>query len=375
MATVQCITPINQAIYQALLDKAATYSADKQYQSNAYKKAADSIAKWNYSLYTEYLPSIPFVGPSIQNFIDEFIKSEVFPSEKNDGVAMDTARTIAAQNAPTITQAQGIVDSVFNSMENKVLNDLVNEVARQVSPELMTSILNTPISTLFNIDASDEDVMTEDMKKLHSIIDSAFDSMSGKIVENVTEEAIKIATVEEKNTPRRSNRLASKPIVDYSTMLDEEQSSDEEYTPSETDEEESDDDDDEIEAILKKYCKKNKLIYSNTLIQDYKLDSVDNDSFMDTLYDTVMDWAEYKSKNLIAQLKLRKSAKKLERYCNKMNIEYHPDLVTAYDKWVNDPANKHLTTYRKSYMTFDVPLGDAACIKTWLGLQKKVIIL
>jgi DNA polymerase/3'-5' exonuclease PolX len=75
MATTQCITPINQAIHQALLDKAASYPADKQYQANAYKKVAESVSGWNYSLYNEYLPSIPGIGPSIQKFIEEFIKN------------------------------------------------------------------------------------------------------------------------------------------------------------------------------------------------------------------------------------------------------------------------------------------------------------
>ncbi len=102
MATVQCVTPINQAIYQALLNKAASYPADKQYQANAYKKAAESVSGWNYSLYNEYLPSIPGIGPSIQKFIEEFIKNEVFPSEKNDYTAMNTARKIAAENAPKV---------------------------------------------------------------------------------------------------------------------------------------------------------------------------------------------------------------------------------------------------------------------------------
>lgn len=102
MATVQCVTPINQTIYKALLDKASSYPADKQYQANAYKKAAESVSGWNYSLYNEYLPSIPGIGPSIQKFIEEFIKNEVFPSEKNDYTAMNTARKIAAENAPKV---------------------------------------------------------------------------------------------------------------------------------------------------------------------------------------------------------------------------------------------------------------------------------
>jgi MarR-like DNA-binding transcriptional regulator SgrR of sgrS sRNA len=39
--------PINQAIYQALLDKAASYLDQNSYQAKAYKKAAESLAEYN----------------------------------------------------------------------------------------------------------------------------------------------------------------------------------------------------------------------------------------------------------------------------------------------------------------------------------------
>ena len=72
---MSCSVPVNQPIYQALIDKAASYPADKSYQAKAYKKAAESVAAWNYNLYNDYIPSVPGVGISIQKFIEEFIKA------------------------------------------------------------------------------------------------------------------------------------------------------------------------------------------------------------------------------------------------------------------------------------------------------------
>jgi hypothetical protein len=72
---MSCTTPINQPIYQALIDKANSYPADKAYQAKAYKTAAESVRTWNYNLYNDYIPAVPGVGASIQKFIEEFIQT------------------------------------------------------------------------------------------------------------------------------------------------------------------------------------------------------------------------------------------------------------------------------------------------------------
>lgn len=70
-----CTIPANQQIFQALIDKAASYPPEKIYQAKAYQKAAESVATWNYNLYNDYIPSVPGVGTSIQKFIEEFIQT------------------------------------------------------------------------------------------------------------------------------------------------------------------------------------------------------------------------------------------------------------------------------------------------------------
>jgi hypothetical protein len=80
-----CVNPINQPIYQALLDKAASYPPDKVFQATAYKKAAEGVASWKYSLYGdnhyEDHYDVPGVGASIGVFIEDFIESNPAPTD------------------------------------------------------------------------------------------------------------------------------------------------------------------------------------------------------------------------------------------------------------------------------------------------------
>ncbi len=86
MASTTCVNPNNQFIYQALLDKAASYPADKTYQIKAYEKAAASIAAHKKSIYDEVICDwwsplyIQGIGHSIEDFINKFIKENPQPT-------------------------------------------------------------------------------------------------------------------------------------------------------------------------------------------------------------------------------------------------------------------------------------------------------
>lgn len=67
-----CRVPANQMIYQALLNKAASYPADKNYQAAAYRNAAESVSNWLYDLRNDYVLAVPGVGTSIAKFITDF---------------------------------------------------------------------------------------------------------------------------------------------------------------------------------------------------------------------------------------------------------------------------------------------------------------
>lgn len=79
---MSCSVPANQPIYQALIDKAASYTADKSYQIKAYKNAAETVLSYGENLYDKLLRgggfTYPFpsgIGISIENFIYDFIKA------------------------------------------------------------------------------------------------------------------------------------------------------------------------------------------------------------------------------------------------------------------------------------------------------------
>jgi len=82
MTNNTCAVPANQPIYQALLEKAASYPADKLYQAKAYRKAAQTVAAFNRDLYKggEFDPwELPYIGPKIESFINDVIDNSPAP--------------------------------------------------------------------------------------------------------------------------------------------------------------------------------------------------------------------------------------------------------------------------------------------------------
>lgn len=82
---MSCSIPANQSIYQALLDKAASYPTDKPYQAKAYKKAAESVLKYHkniydgYGTYNWFMTRPDSIGDKIENFIANFIEKNPAP--------------------------------------------------------------------------------------------------------------------------------------------------------------------------------------------------------------------------------------------------------------------------------------------------------
>ena len=68
-----CVNPANQPIYQALLDKAATYPADKIYNIKAYQNAAQYIFTTDKDMSDGIYETIPGIGIKIEEFINTFV--------------------------------------------------------------------------------------------------------------------------------------------------------------------------------------------------------------------------------------------------------------------------------------------------------------
>jgi hypothetical protein len=72
-----CVVPQNEPVYQALLDKAESYSPLDKYKAAAYRKVADEVAILDTNLYSigSHRIFIPRAGDSTMKFIRDFIAS------------------------------------------------------------------------------------------------------------------------------------------------------------------------------------------------------------------------------------------------------------------------------------------------------------
>jgi hypothetical protein len=108
---MNCTVPANQPIYQALLDKAASYPADKPYQAKAYNNAAQIVAAMKDSAYkmrqtygTSWVTICTSIGYKIEMFINEFIKTNPEPAKPVEPATQSPAKPVempAVPAAPT----------------------------------------------------------------------------------------------------------------------------------------------------------------------------------------------------------------------------------------------------------------------------------
>ena len=382
-----CSVSQNQPIYQALLDKAASYPADKTYQVKAYKKAAESILTYNTDIYAEFakyncfLSSPANIGEKIEEFIHEFIKANplkpaiIFPGGSAGAAkAMDDARKAAAANQPKDVTAWPNDDAARAAFQAKVEASKVIESApvQEAFNQLRTAIGLPPKPV-------------EPPKPLWSWADYL--------------ERMKPIVYTAEN-PRRSKRLVSKPKVEYFPK-DNDSDSDSE---SEPDGEYDEDAEDVIKAI-KAYCIKKNLKYSASFPAEFnawlptadqiareKYNYKTNKYIPRTKPEMVKEWAQYYSTSLKQQQKEKKLSKGLIKYCEKNNIEYQDKMADKFATWMADRANKKLITYtykssngcdcsscnpnsiKREVQEYTYNRSDTYCINKWFSTLKKTIV-
>jgi DNA polymerase/3'-5' exonuclease PolX len=149
---MSCVIPQNQPIYQALLDKAASYPADKLYQAKAYKNAAESITSYTLNLFeiSEIYPDkIPGIARHIEGFIYDFIE--------NNEKKMSTC--VIPQNQPIYQAlldksytkaAAGIASYTRNLFEiSEIYPDKISGVDRNIEGFIYDFIENNEKKTVY----------------------------------------------------------------------------------------------------------------------------------------------------------------------------------------------------------------------------------
>jgi hypothetical protein len=317
-----CVTPINQRIYQALLDKAASYPADKAYQAEAYKKAAESVRTTTLNLYQVTLPIrllLDHIGASIEQFINQFIKDEPFPSNNTPAhiKAMNDARDAAAANKPKDVTIWPNDDEARAAFQAKL-----NASKAVETPTLP----KTPTQPNWSIYDYTPVTYTPE-------------------------------------SPRRSRRIANKPKVQY-------------YTKDELEEQ------DEIALTIQRICQRKHVTFTYDLVDEFNQWLPTAPVYMTHLYNAYTqknepiqitrvaeNWALFVSTTLTKQYRLNRIAAHTHRaitnYCKKNNIDYTPLMDEKFAEWKADPNISQL-------LYFAIP---SKCVSMWFSTLKKTVQL
>ena len=327
-----CIISQNQPIYQALLDKAASYPADKPYQAKAYRTAAESVLSYDKNLYDAYTgelpcPSICGIGDKIEEFICEFVKANPAP-------APTSAPAPASAPAPVqkeMDEARERVKEALITSANKFINDY--NVAQLMTVEAPKTELTPGLSRTITCGGTLKYCGHPECPD-----NTVSESVSSPTTVTVATTTVAVTgtvagTVTAKN-PRRSRRNIGKPAPKY---FNEE---------------------DEIAEAIESFCAKKHLFYDDELVTEFKdwlptankyaLERYDYSANKFIPYpktEVVMYWAYNFSASLKKQQREKKFNKALVRYCEKNGFEYNPLMDEKFAAWAADPANKELITY------------------------------
>jgi hypothetical protein len=334
-----CAVPANQPIYQALLDKAASYPADKPYQAKAYKKAAETVLSYGNNIYDRYWNwgtdvLVANIGTKIENFIYEFIEIN---------------HQLVKQTKP-VEQPKPVEEPKPVEQPKPVEEPKPVKQAKYDWYKSYLDSLKSPVYTAEN--------------------------------------------------PRRSRRIANKPTPKYFDEEDLEdeipEDSDEEYIDVDDDVVEA------IESVCikKGYTYSDNLITEFeawfTTASKYDLEKYDFNTgnyIPRTKYDIANYWAMWTSKSLLEQKKQQKMAKTIANYCKKNNTEYQDVMVEKFTQWKADPANKKLITATYKYSSgcncgscdptgtkmantteYSYERSPIYCIKLWFSTLKKTVV-
>ena len=325
-----CVISQNQPIYQALLDKATTYPADKPYQAKAYRTAAESVLSYDKNLYEAYTgqlpcPSIYGIGNKIEEFICEFVKNN--PAS-------------APAPAPAPTPVQKVIEEPSRVILTPGLSRTITCGGTRIycgHPEcpdntvepvtIPTQSISPPIATL-----------------------RCSSRHIGKPAPKYFDEEDEIAEAIESFCVKKHLFYDDKLVTEFKDWL-----------PTAD------------KYALERYdCRANKFIPYPKI-------------------EVVIYWAHNFSTSLKKQQTEQKLNKALVKYCEKNGFEYNPLMDEKCGAWMADPVNKKLTTYTiysryckcsdcnptgvqreaKKY-TYDHAPGY--CVWKWFATLKKQII-
>jgi hypothetical protein len=352
-------------IYQALLNKAATYPPEQYYKATAYKYAAESVLTQHDDLrYNHNIVNIPYIGSNITKFIEDF----------NNHPCSISFCSICEKTRPVTTSDD--VDDVFASDGYKYATQAMN-TAHSIAA------MNAPKNTSW----SSDDAKRDDAERI---------AFQARLAASKVQEVV-LGTITDGEV-RRSSRLQAKPKVNYNQdddVDDDLEDDDETYIDDDDIDEEDYDDNRKAILTIKDVCSKKGWEYSDSLITEYKewRQTITTPCYNTHKYnwytgkyttprtevDIAKRWATDVSDSLRKQKVRAILINAITKQCIKLGIQYEDTMYNKYIQWFRNPDNKkHFTRTiwlqtGNSY-TYDLLYTSASCINKWIATLKKTIV-
>uniref|UniRef100_A0A6C0DWV6 Uncharacterized protein n=1 Tax=viral metagenome TaxID=1070528 RepID=A0A6C0DWV6_9ZZZZ len=368
-----CVISQNQPIYQALLDKAASYPADKPYQAKAYRTAAESVLSYDKNLYEAYTgqlpcPSIYGIGNKIEEFICEFVKTNPVVTSSGDEVRVLKADEFAAAIIAPLETPPNPVEPAQKEMGGalRVLNASIELLA-------VAATLETPSNPV--------GPAQKEMDEARERVKEALITSANKFINDYNvAQSITVEVPKTELPPGLSRTITCGGTLKYcghpecpDNTVSESVSSPTTFTVATTTaamllgrgrrnigkpRPKYFDEEDEIAETIESFCIKKHLFYDDELVTEFKDWLLTADRYALERYDystnkfipypkaeVVIYWAHNFSTTLKKQQKEQKLNKALIKYCEKNGFEYNPLMDEKCGAWMDDPVNKELLTY------------------------------
>ena len=341
-----CVVPQNQPIYQALLDKADSYTGNMIYLSRVWNAVADAVANYNRNLYdgnyfrSNELPIIGYtIGSNVENFINEFIRntSQTVP---------ETVKTcVVPQNQPLY---QALLDKATSYPADKPYQARAyKKVAEAVAvyPSLITldTGYDLPCPPFGSIDKfvyefiKNNPTMPAQQEPLEMPAQQEPLEMPAQTQPQPQPHEPVQESLYTPENPRRSTRIANKPKKLYVS------------------------ENDEIAEAIQDVCYEYGCEYSDELVEEFNQWRKTASIYFTKKYDCetrtyipkkinilVKSWSSAFSTSLRHQQNIIRLYKELVKRCAKKGITCDASLTRKFINWVEDPANKNIIAYTTS---------------------------
>jgi DNA polymerase/3'-5' exonuclease PolX len=435
---MSCSIPANQPIYQALLNKAASYPAD-QWRASAYRGAAETVRKYNANIYDEFAEYNGFagykpmaIGKSTEQFIREFINSQKSvpptPVEVSSKCAIPANEPIykvllekaadaeasgltwKARAWRTSAEKMSAVDidlvANYGTQEYYKVLDKFGPKAWELIDDYCCAAPS--LQAAADVEKRRTQMMSEEGADCfvpgnnglyNALLYRAFKASNKYSAKRYTDAATKVLASHRNISYAWSagqgeeaieNLGVCSSIAAYIKYYCNEIKGGKVFKYPSTD-------DEKAEEALKVYCIKNNYTYSDEILKEYKkwlptatkwdLEKFEydaNEYVSRSVAELASQWAENYSKTLLPQHLANKYVKALMNYCKWNNIVYQPKMLEKLNAWRE--ANKEKTLKKVSHHWAEAskqagcavgtyPLEPHAVIGRWFATLPKTVTL